>query len=83
MDSGPDLLQRYPGIEQSLDHLEEEDVTEAIQPFLTALKAGADQADTVPTVELPAGDADGCARDRRKVASFRLVSGKLPAYAGG
>src|SRR5580692_1934703 len=56
----PDLLQRDPRVKQPLDHLEHEDVTEAVEPLGTRAvrraDAGLDEAGPRPVVELAVGD---------------------------
>ena len=68
---GPDLLQRDARVEQPLDHLEHEDVTEAVQPLRAGPVGGADarldQPGTGPVVELAVGDAGGGAGGRPPV----------------
>src|SRR5690606_8442105 len=71
VDGGADLLQRDPGVEQSLDHLEHEDVAGAAE----ALRPGAagvadtrlDEAGAGPVVELAVGDTGGPAGCRPAV----------------
>ena len=77
----PDLLERDTGVEQALDHLEHEDVAEAVEP----LRAGAgrrpdarlDQAGAGPVVELAVGDARGAAGGRAAVADVLVELGQV------
>src|SRR5689334_8276001 len=63
LDRRPDLLERDPGVEQPLDHLEHEDVAEAVQPLGAGPVGGAharlDQAGTGPAVWLAVGAPGG------------------------
>lgn len=72
VDRCADLLEGDAGVEQPLDDLEQQDVTEGVQ----ALRAGAlgssdgglDQPGTGPVVQLPVGDAGDAAGHRATVA---------------
>src|SRR5262245_47792107 len=60
-DGGPDLLQRDAGVEQALDDLEQQHVTEGVEPLgagaAGATHTGLDQTRSGPVVELPVGHA--------------------------
>jgi hypothetical protein len=68
LDRSTDLLQRDARIDQPLDHLQDQDVPEAVEPLGPgagcAPNLGHDQAGTRPVVELPIGDASRAAGDR-------------------
>ena len=68
LDRGPDLLQRDAGVDQPLDHLEDQDVAEAVEPLGAgaggAADLGHDQSGAGPVVELPVGDPGRAAGDR-------------------
>src|SRR5215471_15641698 len=91
----PDLLQRDPGVEQPLDHLEHQDVTEAVQALRTGAVRGADarldQARARPVVQLAVGDPGGRAGRLAAVADLGVAveeralnsSGPTPCYRHG
>ncbi|MCY1188769.1 hypothetical protein D9M73_299190 [compost metagenome] len=66
-DSGPDLLQGHPGVQQALDDLEHQDVAEAVEALgpgaLGSAHGGFDQAGAGPVVELAVGDSRRLADD--------------------
>src|SRR5690625_1658427 len=79
VDGGADLLQRHPGVEQPLDHLEHEDVAETVQALgpgpAGAADARLDQPRAGPVVELAVGDAGGPAGRRTPVAGLGVEVG--------
>ena len=91
VDRGADVLQRDAGVEQALDHLEHQDVAEAVEPLAAragrAADAGLDQAGPGPVVELAVGDAGGRAGGRPAVAhvlgQLRQVVGEQQALLAG
>src|SRR5699024_5041021 len=62
-DGHADVLQRYPGVQQSFDDLQYQDVGERVEPLaagaLGAADGGAHQAGARPVVELAVGDPGG------------------------
>src|SRR5215211_5774135 len=68
LDRGTDLLQRNAGIDKPLDHLQDQDVSEAVEALGTGSRRTPDlrndQAGTRPIVKLSVGDSGGAARDR-------------------
>ena len=70
---GADLLQRDAGVQEPLDHLEQQDVAEGVEPLGAgaggAAHGGLDEAGAGPVVELAVGDAG-------------RVAGRRPAVAG-
>ena len=81
VDRGADLLQRDAGVEQALDHLEHEDVAEAVEPLrarpVRRPDAGLHQAGPRPVVELAVGDPGGGAGGRAAVADVLGVGGEV------
>ena len=69
-----DLLQGDTGVEQALDHLEQQDVAEGVEPLGAGAAGGAhgrlDQPGPSPVVELAVGDAGGVARGGPAVADI-------------
>ena len=67
LDSGSDLLQRDPGVNQPLDHLEDQDVAKAVQPLRSRARRTTDlrhyQTCTGPVVQLAVRDASSAAGD--------------------
>jgi DNA ligase D-like protein (predicted ligase) len=74
---GADLLERDPGVEQPLDHLEHEDVAEAVQALgarpVRGADAGLHQSGAGPVVELPVGDPGRGAGRRTPVADLGVA----------
>src|SRR5690606_35405574 len=68
LDGHADVLQRHPGVEQALDHLQDEDVLERVQPLRAGARGtadrGHDEPGARPVVQLPVGDPDDLARGR-------------------
>src|SRR5699024_8244060 len=68
---GADLLQGDTGVQQALDHLEHEDVAEAVQALGPRAGCGPDrrlhQTGASPVVQLAVGDPRGAARRRTPV----------------
>ena len=90
-DGGADVLQRDPGVQQPLDHLEHQDVAEAVEPLgarsVGRADARLDQAGAGPVVELAVGDAGGGAGRRPAVAHVlgqdrQVVVEQQPLLAG-
>src|SRR5215469_10626867 len=91
----PDLLQRYPGVEQPLNDLEHEDVAEAVQPLRTRSVRGADawldQPGARPVVQLAVGDTGRGTGRRAPVADLAVaveeravrITGPTPCYRHG
>src|ERR1700679_282361 len=77
MHGAADLLERDTGVEQALDHLEDQDVAEAVQALgagaVSPADAGLDQASSGPVVELAVGDAGRAAGRRTAVTGPGLV----------
>src|SRR5229473_2997796 len=86
LDRGPDLLQRDPGVEQSLDDLQHQDVAEAVQALRAGAVGGAyarlDQRRARPVIELAVGDAGGGARGRPAVPDLARVRASLVRNPG-
>src|ERR1700760_3495709 len=74
---GADLLQRDAGVEQALDHLQDQDVAEAVEALgagaMGSADAGLDQAGPGPVVELAVGDAGRVAGRGPAVANLGTV----------
>src|SRR5579875_3793369 len=75
---GADLLQRDAGVEQALDHLQDQDVAEAVEALgagaVRPADAGLDQAGAGPVVELTVGDAGRVAGRGPAVADLGPVT---------
>src|SRR6185436_10549313 len=80
-DSEPDLLQGHSGVQQPLDHLENEDVLEAVEALGPraggATDGGLNQAGARPVVQLPVGDSCGAAGGGTAVAGVLTQVGKV------
>ena len=87
LDRGTDLLQRDTGIDQPLDHLEDQDVAEAVQPLGAGAGCAADlrhdQAGAGPVVQLPVGDAGRAAGDRAAEAEVGRAAGRSRRRTAG
>src|ERR1700760_698476 len=84
---GADLLQRDAGVEQALDHLEDEDVAEAVEALgsraVGPADAGLNQPGAGPVVELTVGDARGVAGGGPAVPRVHVVGTKGGGYLLG
>src|SRR5215469_9608132 len=83
VDGRADLLQRDTGVEQALDHLEHQDVAEAVEPLrarpVRGPDAGLHQAGARPVVELAVGDPGGGAGGRPAVPDVLGTGGEILA----
>src|SRR5207248_9909143 len=79
-DPGPDVLQRDTGVQQPLDHLQDQNVLERVEPLraraVRGADAGRDQLRAGPVVELTVGDPGDLASGRTAVAD-QLVRQRL------
>src|SRR5690606_34584656 len=79
LDGGADLLQRDAGVQQPLDQLEDEDVTEAVEPLRPGAGGAADRGDhelgARPVVQL-------AVRDARRTRGHRAAVADLVVHRG-
>ena len=85
VDGLADLFQAHAGIEQALDHLELDDISEGIQPLRTrpfgVLERRLDQIGPGPIIQLAVGDPDQAANQGCPITLRDWASGNLGGHS--